>query len=133
MKVVLDTNIIISGIFWSGASEKGLYAWADDKFKLVISSEIIAEIFKTLMNFKITLSFNDILLWLSILIWKAELVEPEEKLYIVKDDSDDNKFIEAAITGKADFIVSQDKHLLKLKEFQGIRIMTPDEFLDALV
>lgn len=129
MKVVLDTNIIISGIFWSGASEKVLYAWADDKFKLVISSEIIAEIVKTLMNFKITLSFNDILLWLSILIWKAELVEPEEKLDIVKDDSDDNKFIEAAITGKADFIISQDKHLLNLKEFRGIKIVKPEEIM----
>ena len=127
--MVLDTNIFVSGIFWEGASENVLYAWADNKFKLVISSEIIAEIVKILMNFKIPLSFKDMLLWLSILLWKAELVEPEEKLYVIKDDSDDNKFLEAAIAGKADFIVSQDKHLLKLKEYENIKIITPEEAL----
>jgi len=132
MKAVLDTNIFISGIFWEGASEKVLYAWADDKFKLAISSEIIAEIVKTLMNFKIPLSFNDILLWLSILLWKAELVEPEEKLDIVKDDPEDNKFIEAAITGKADLIISQDKHLLSLKEYEEIKIISPEEAMDLI-
>jgi putative PIN family toxin of toxin-antitoxin system len=104
MKVILDTNVIVSGIFWKGASEKVLYAWADDKFKLVISSEIIKEIIKTLMNFKIKLPFDEILLWLSIFLWKAELVEPEERVDVVKDDPDDNKFIEAAIVENADYI-----------------------------
>ena len=127
MKVILDTNIIISGIFWKGASEKVLYSWVNDKFKLVISLEIIAEIIKTLMNFKIKLSFNDILLWLSIILWKAELVEPEKKIDIIKDDLDDNKFLEAAITGNADLIISQDKHLLNLKEYEGVRIVRPEE------
>jgi len=80
------------------------HAWADDKFKLVISSEIIKEIIKTLMNFKIKLPFDEILLWLSIFLWKAELVEPEERVDVVKDDPDDNKFIEAAIVENADYI-----------------------------
>jgi len=132
MKVILDTNVIVSGIFWKGASEKVLYAWADDKFKLVISSEIIKEIIKTLMNFKIKLPFNEILLWLSVLLWKAELVEPEERVYVVKDDPDDNKFIEAAIEGNADYIVSQDKHLLNIKEYKGIKIILPEDFLKII-
>jgi len=132
MRVVLDTNIFISGIFWSGASEKVLYALADDKFKLVISSEIIAELIKTLMNFKIALSFNEILLWLSIILWKSELVESNIKINIVKEDPDDNKFIEAALAGKAEFIVSQDNHLLKLKEHDGIKIVKPEEAISFL-
>jgi len=132
MKVILDTNVIVSGIFWKGASEKVLYAWADDKFKLVISSEIIKEIIKTLMNFKIKLPFNEILLWLSVLLWKAELVEPEERVDVVKDDPDDNKFIEAAIEGNADYIVSQDKHLLNIKEYKGIKIILPEDFLKII-
>lgn len=132
MRAVLDTNIFISGIFWSGASEKVLYAWAEGKFKLIISSEIIAEIVKTLMNFKIALSFNDILLWLSMFLWKSELVEPNIKVDIVKEDPDDNKIIEAAIAGKTDFIISQDNHLLKLKEYNGIKIIKPEEAISFL-
>ena len=57
------------------------------------------------------------------------LIEPEEKINIVKDDPDDNKFIEAAVAGKADHIVTQDAHLLKIKEYRGIKIITPREFI----
>lgn len=57
------------------------------------------------------------------------MVEPSEKLSIVKDDSDDNKILECAKTGKVDFIVSNDNHLLKLKNFENIPIITPQEFI----
>ncbi len=127
MRIVLDTNIFISGIFWSGLSEKILYAWADNRFKLVASIDIIVEIIKTLMNFRIVLPSRDILLWLSIFVWKAELVEPIEKIDIVKEDPDDNKFIEAALEGNAEYIISQDKHLLDIKEFRRIKIIRPEE------
>ena len=56
----------------------------------------------------------------------------KNKLKIVKEDPDDNKILECAVEGKADFIVSQDSHLLKLREFHGIRIMSPEEFLEML-
>lgn len=59
----------------------------------------------------------------------ATLVEPVEKLNIVKEDPDDNMVLECAKAGKVDYIVSNDKHLLKLKEFEGIKIVTPKEFL----
>lgn len=132
MKIILDTNVIVSGIFWKGPSEKVLCALADDKFKLIISSEIITEIIKTLMNFKIKLPFNEILLWLSIFLWKAELVEPEERVDVIKNDPEDNKFIEAAIEGNVEYIISQDHHLLDIKEYQGIKIILPEEFMKKL-
>ena len=56
------------------------------------------------------------------------IVEPKEKIAIVKDDPKDDIFIETAVAGNADFIVSQDKDLLKLKEFRGIMIITPEDF-----
>lgn len=59
----------------------------------------------------------------------SQIVEPEEKLNIVKDDSDDNKILECAKAGNVDFVVSSDNHLLKLKEFEKIKIITPAEFL----
>ena len=51
---------------------------------------------------------------------------------IVKDDPKDNIFIETAVAGNADYLISQDNHLLKLKEFKGIKIITPEEFLRVL-
>jgi len=65
--------------------------------------------------------------WKNLVIENSILVEPTIKLNVVEDDPDDNKFLEAGITGKADFIISQDKHLLKLKEYKGIRIINPEE------
>ena len=60
----------------------------------------------------------------------AVLVEPKEHITAVKDDPDDNKFIEAAIAANASHIITQDKkHLIPLKEFRGIKIVTPEMFL----
>ena len=59
----------------------------------------------------------------------AKMVEPNERLDIVKDDADDNKILECAKSGKVDFIVSNDNHLLKLKKFDKIPILTPKEFI----
>jgi len=130
MRVVLDTNIFVSGIHWKGDSEKVLGAWFDNKFDLISSEEIIQELVETLSNFKKTMSRDDMLHWVSILIGKGLLVKPEISLRVVKDDPDDDKFLEVALEGDADYIVSQDKHLLKLKEFRGIKIVKPDEFLN---
>ncbi len=132
MRAVLDTNIFISGIFWSGDSERVLYAWGNKKFESVTSNHIIGEIIGTLIDFKIHLPLNILLLWIGILFVKSVIVEPEEKINIVKDDIDDNKFVEAAVAGKANYIITQDNHLLKIKEFRRIKILTPKEFLDIV-
>jgi len=67
-----------------------------------------------------------------LILEKSELAVPKRKVNVVKQDPDDNKFIEAALEGEADYIVTQDRHLLKLKEFEGIKIVTPEEFLRIL-
>lgn len=132
MRAVIDTNVFISGIHWTGDSEKILFMWRDKKFELISSIKIIEEITESLKNFKIPLSIEDIYMWEKMILENSLLVEPEEKIEIVKDDSDDNKFVEAAIAGKADYIITQDNHLLKIKEFRGIKILTPKQFLDIL-
>jgi uncharacterized protein len=132
MRVVLDTNIFISGIHWPGHFQKILMAWFNGVFKLISSEEIIQELAETLLNFRKPLSNKDILHWISIVATKSTLVKPEIRYNVVKDDPDDNKFIEAAVEGNADYIVSQDKHLLKIKEFRGIKIILPTEFLSYL-
>ena len=128
MKVVLDTNVFISGIFWRGSSNKVIINWKEGKFTLVTSLETISEIIKVLKDFKINLSDDTLREWIDLIIRNSIIVEPKERINIVKDDPKDNIFIETAVAGNADYIVSQDNHLLKLKEFKGIKIITPEEF-----
>ena len=129
MMVVLDTNVFISGIFWKGSSNKVLTDWRNGKFTLVTSLEAVSEIIKVLKDFKIKLSDDMIKEWVDLIVRNSIIVEPKEKISIIKDDSKDNIFIETAVAGSVDYIVSQDNHLLKLREFRGIKIITPGEFL----
>ena len=128
MKVVLDTNIFISGIFWKGSPNKVILNWREGKFTLVTSLEAVSEIIKVLKDFKIRFSDDMIKEWVDLIVRNSIIVEPKEKIEIVKDDPKDNIFIETAVAGNVDYIVSQDNHLLKLKEFRGIKIITPEEF-----
>ncbi len=129
MRAVLDTNVFISGIFWAGNfSSQIIDAWRERKFELVISVSIIKEIEKTLRDFKIKMDEEMIEEWKRIIIENSILVEPKEKLNIIQEDPDDNKFFEVAITGKAKYIVSQDKHLLNIGDYQGIKVVSPEEF-----
>lgn len=131
MRIVLDTNIFVSGIHWTGLSEKILRAWIEGKFELISSLPIIDEMVKVLMSFKVPLELEDISWWESLILEKSIVIIPTEKIDIIKD-KDDNKFLEAALEGKANFIISQDKHLLILKEYRGIKIIHPNEFLKLL-
>lgn len=131
MRVVLDTNVFVSGIHWTGTSEKVLQAWMNKDFELVSSLPIIEELVRILMSFKVPLEPDDISWWESLILEKSVIVVPKEKVDIVTDP-DDNKFVEAALEGKAQYIVSQDKHLLVLKEYRGIKVLHPDEFLKIM-
>lgn len=129
MKVVIDTNVFVSGIFWEGNfCSQIIDKWKNREFKLVSSMEILEEFVKTLKNFKIQMPDDMIEEWRNLIIENSVIVEPTIKLSIVKDDLNDDKFLEAGISGKADFIISQDKHLLKLKEYDRIKIVSPEEF-----
>lgn len=134
MRLVLDTNVFISGIFWErNFCYQIIEMWKNHEFELITSQEIINELIETLRSFKIQLDEETIEGWKNLIIENSTIIEPPIKLEIIKEDSDDNKFIEAAITGKANFIISQDKHLLNLKEYKGIKILLPQEFLDLHV
>ena len=132
MKVVLDTNVFISGIFWEGACNKIILSWKESKFTLVTSLDIISEIQYVLRDFKISLSEDLVQEWIMLITANSELVSPKEKINAVLDDPKDNMFVEAAVSANADYIVSQDNHLLKLIEYKRIKIFTPYDFLKLL-
>jgi len=129
MNIVLDTNIFISGIFWKGDPYKILLLWKESKIELISSIEIITEIARILTDFKIQLPEELKKEWIHTITINSTIVEPKEKFNIIKDDLTDNKFIDAAIAGKAEYIITNDKHLLKIPQFRNVKIITPKEFL----
>lgn len=129
MRVVLDTNIFISGIFWKGKCRMILDSWKEEKFVLITSSELISELIKVLNDFKIQMPKSMIKHWIKLIINNSEIVEINERVDIVKSDPKDNMVVETAITGKSDYIITQDNDLLRIKQFRNIKILTPEDFI----
>jgi len=128
MRVVLDTNIFVSMIL-GGIVGKIHNGWRTGKFTLVVSDEIVSEYLTVLQRPKFRLSPQTISAIMNRIYRKAEFVTAAENITVVEADPTDNKFLEAAIAGQVDLIVSGDGHLLKLKEFRKITIITAREFI----
>lgn len=136
MKIVLDTNILVSGTFWKGNPAKIIDIIDRKTVGLILSEGLIKEYNKVINREEIMDKIIDKNLILNESVQKiindSTIVEPQQKLDIIKEDPDDNKILETAVEGKADYIISKDNHLLKLKEFQKIKIIAPEEFLEIL-
>lgn len=132
MRVVLDTNVVMSGIFWSGSLKKILQLWSEGRFKLVISLAVFdeyKEIIKRLSE-KYKIPSADSVL--HAIFMGSDLVEPGEESIPECDDPDDLMFLELAVAGKADYLVSGDKHLLKVKDYKGGRVIKPSDLIACL-
>lgn len=129
--VVIDTNVMLSA-YLGGSLEAIIVAWRAGKFALIVSNQVVSEYLDVLSRPKFKIAHDELDDFAALILSKAEFVLPEKSIYAVTADPSDNKFIEAAVAGQADYIVSGDKHLLDLKEFQGIAILTPRIFLDQL-
>lgn len=130
-RVVLDTNIIISSAL-GGALVLVLEKWDAGKFTVIVTTDLVSEYFEVLNRPKFGLKQATIDKITNYIYQFSEFVVPEERIQFIVDDPKDDKFLEAAIAGKVDFIVSGDNHLLELKEFRSIPIITGREFLDWL-
>ncbi|MBS3174881.1 putative toxin-antitoxin system toxin component, PIN family [Candidatus Woesearchaeota archaeon] len=135
MKITVDTNILISATFWNGDSQKIIELVEENKVILVLSKEILKEYAEVLQYKDIQEKVEKHKLALKHSILKiaqiSTIVEPHQKLSIIKEDPDDNIILECALEGKVDYIISQDKHLLKFNGFEGIKILTPKDFLQV--
>ncbi len=115
-------------MFWEGSSYILVKRGIRKGFLVFISEDIFIEIRKVLLrDFNLNLQeIEDIIYAISLF---TNIIKPYEKVNIVKDDPDDNPIIECALACGADYIITQDKHLLKLKEYKDIMIIHPDLFL----
>ena len=130
-RVVIDTNVMVSA-YLGGRLETIIVAWIEGKFVLTVSNQIVNEYINVLSRPKFEIARAELDDFAALILSKAEFVVPGERIRVVEADPSDNKFLEAAVTGQADYIVSGDKHLRDLKEFRGIAILTPSAFLEQL-
>ncbi|MBI5681881.1 MAG: putative toxin-antitoxin system toxin component, PIN family [Deltaproteobacteria bacterium] len=128
-KVVIDTNVIISAFGWYGKPGEIIKLATTGKIKNFISLEMLAELRKVVaypkLNFSETLQAEIIETVFSV----SSIVSINESVNIIVDDPPDNRVLECALSANVDFIISGDKHLLNLKAFQGIEILSPEDFL----
>ena len=136
MRITLDTNVLISGTFWTGDSFRILDMIDNKELDNISSREIIEEYNETIKSDEIVDKVDNKKLIMTKVVHNviknSEIVEPTIKLDVIKDDPDDNRVLECAKEGKVSHVITNDNHLLKLKEFEGIKIVTPEEFLQIL-
>jgi uncharacterized protein len=128
-RVVFDTNVFLSALTFGGKPEVVFEMARAGKIQLVVSPSILAELASLLKN-KFAWDDEDVREALMVIGRHAELVKPGLRLRVLEDDAD-NRILECAVEGRADWIVSGDHHLLSLKEFRGIPIARVSDFLSV--
>jgi putative PIN family toxin of toxin-antitoxin system len=131
VRVVADTNVFISALMFRGLPGSFLDLALLQSFLLVTSPALLDELDEKL-RLKFGLSPNDADLVRAQLHSSAVVVKPTVILEVIEDDPDDNRVLECALAGGANYIVSGDRHLLQLGSYEGIPILTVRHFMDAV-
>ena len=130
IRVLPDTNIVISSAFWIGNPYEVIKKGILGEYQLIISAKILVEVSDKLRN-KFQFPEENIQELIDILMIYCHVIDVTSKFNAVRDKKD-NKIIECASDGKADYIVTGDPDLLELKEFKNIRIITAKDFLKII-
>jgi len=131
MRIVLDTNVLVSLILGGALGVLADY-WDTDRFQVIASAAIVSEYATVLVRPKFGLPPETVEAIVAYIQRKVEFVIPSETLAVISADPKDNMFLECAVSGQVDQIVSGDPHLNALKNFRNIPIVTPRDFLDQL-
>jgi putative PIN family toxin of toxin-antitoxin system len=129
-RVVLDTNIFISAVLFSGRTSRLVKLWQEGRILVLMSPEVLMEYVKVLAYPKFKQEIKSVIE--QELLPFVEPVKVSKAISVIAEDPSDDKFLNLALGGKSDFIISGDKHLLGLNEYGGIKIVTAEEFLSGL-
>lgn len=130
MRIVLDTNVFISGVFFSSSPYQILDAWRDEKVNIVLSEEIFNEYQRVARELSEQFKGVDISTFLDLLTVNAIWVEAPQLPFNVSTDPDDDKFLSCALASRTKVIVSGDKHLLAVSGYRGIEVVKPRTFIE---
>ncbi|MBI4618419.1 MAG: putative toxin-antitoxin system toxin component, PIN family [Planctomycetes bacterium] len=129
MKIVLDTNVFVSGVFWSGPPFRILQAWKERRVELALSPAIFDEYERVANELACSHPEVDLLPWLDLLVATASFVEDRLLDEPVCSDPDDDKFIACALEASARCIVTGDKALLRVNGYRGVEVLGPIVFV----
>jgi putative PIN family toxin of toxin-antitoxin system len=137
IRAVIDANQFVSALLKPESNPADVLRLArEGKIQLVTSPDIVDEVRAVLLYLKIMKRHQrtpeQIELFLKKLLKTAVVTHSRSSLDILKDDPSDNKYLECAADGRADYIISGDSHLTDLRSFCGIKIVTPAQFLETL-
>lgn len=137
MRAVLDTNVLVSALLKKSSAPHKIYQFfKEQKFTLITSPTILDEIEEVISRDYIVkrtqMTSSEREEFIKEIIELSYVVPGIVLVKVIKDDPDDDKFITCALEGKADYIVSGDKHLLDIKEYQGIKIVATRQFIEVL-
>jgi uncharacterized protein len=133
LRVILDTNVLLVSIRPTHKHHWLAEAIINERFTLLVSNEIVEEYLEGLTE-RYGIEFTDILINPLIFSANVEFISPTYRFLLIKDDPDDDKFVDCAIAGNADFIVTHDKHFNILKDipFPKVETLRIDEFKEIL-
>ena len=137
IRAVLDANVVVSGIL-SGKGYPGriLTAWRGEQFHLVISEAILEEVGRVLRYPKIAARHRwtdaQLQMFIEDLTHLAILTTGQLTLSVIAEDPPDNRYLECAVEGDADYLVSGDRHLPDLAHYRGIEILASRAFVELL-
>jgi putative PIN family toxin of toxin-antitoxin system len=134
MKAVLDTNVLISSAIATGVPHDIVLQGLSSEYQIIVSVETLTEFRETLLKYpdRFQIDEEEVQQEVETIRYFAEFVDPTEEITAVEDDPDDDKFLEAAVAGSVDYVVSGDRHLLDLDSFRGIDIVDPRSFYEIL-
>jgi len=132
LRVVLDTNVLVSAIISDGKPRELLRRGISKEFCIVTSDLILRELSSVIRRPKFRTNEDEIHRIILALIQAAEVVEVVSRFSLVDEDPKDDMVVETAYDGKATFIVSGDSHLLTIEDFRGIKIVSVNRMLISL-
>ncbi len=132
MRVVLDTNVIVSGIFFHGTPGKIIDAWLNEKFAIFASPSILDEYARVLLELGHDEKEAFVFEWMDTLIGLCHMIPDLSKSVSHSRDPHDNKFVDCAIGAKANYLVTGDKDLTEIANRVPFKILTPAQFLRIL-
>jgi len=134
MRVVLDANVLISALIKSGKPRELLFKIVEKKIQLVLSRDILEEFLEVTEDSRIRkyVDENDVIAFLRVMGNIGTIIKLRSMFKVVEEDPDDDIVLRTAYDGKAEYIVSGDKHLLSLREFRKIKIVKVNQMLDIL-
>lgn len=130
MRLVIDTNVFISGVFFSGPPHQILTAWKSGWIKLVVSPDILAEYQATGEELAAKFTGVDLTPWMELVATLAVVIHTPPLAVQVCTDPDDDKFLACAIAGRTRIVTSGDKALLATSGYEGVTVLTPRQFVD---